>query len=222
MRLLVAEDFNNKNFYNEAELASYTAERDMAVTCRVLALNASGTLTLKPKIDGRTVGPTMDWTRMGAKIMCNAWVFALILKSGQEFTVHVKSTDMYDLAVDGTVYIAEQDTPTADVYSPVIERLRDDGAAIPADRWSVLWQKNGVTLTSGVTSPTLTVRQRSDAAALFSDQALTAVGSSGAFKYDATGAERPAAGESLIATAAATIDGAARSSPGVIVKDHTR
>lgn len=222
MKIVQETAFSNKSYKMFDLLASYTAPRDMLVTsCVHTTTTTSGILVLYATVDDRYAGPVgSGWAPNVANVLCNGNILPLILESGQELKVYISSNNINDTDESGTVYIAELDTPTEDLYTASIERLRDDLAATAADEWSVLWHKNGVPLTSGVTDAKLTVTKRSDAGDLFTDQTLTAVGSTGAFKYDASGDERGSDGETLIAVATATIDGATRSFTEIIATDR--
>jgi hypothetical protein len=221
MKFLLQQTFTGKSYYGGDLLASYTAARDMLVTlCVDTTTSVAGTLALWPTVDGRYVGPVSNWAPASQHVLCNGMAFPLPLKAGQTLNVYVSSTAAADNNESGTVYLAELDVPTEDLYTAVIERLRDDLADTAADQWSVLWHRNGVPLTAGVTDPTLTVTQRSDGQDLFADKTVTAVGSTGLLKCDATGAERGSDGETLIAKATATIDGATRTFTEIIARDR--
>ena len=77
------------------------------------------------------------------------------------------------------------------------------------DRYSARWFKDGTRLTSGITSPTITVTRRADGAVLINAAALTDVGS-GMLYYSATGAERQTLGHAYEVSVSATIDAATR------------
>lgn len=87
------------------------------------------------------------------------------------------------------------------------------------DEYTVQWYKNDAPVTSGITSPTIQVIKRSDGTNLIASTALTQIGSSGAYKYDATGGSRLADGDSAVAVLVATIDSASRTWRKVIGKD---
>jgi hypothetical protein len=96
-----------------------------------------------------------------------------------------------------------------DVYSARIDFRRD--AANSRDEYTVGFAKNGVPITSGVTSPTLTVTNRSGTV-LISAAALTEIGTTEVFCYNTTSAgQRQTMGDSCIVAVAATIDGSSRS-----------
>jgi hypothetical protein len=221
MKFLLQQAFTGKSYYGGDLLASYTAARDMLVTLRVdTTTSVAGTLALWPAVDGRHVGPVSTWAPGAQHVLCNGAAFPLPLKAGQVLNVYVSSTSAADNDESGNVYLAELDVPTEDLYTAVIERLRDDLADSAADEWSVLWHCNGIPVTTNVVDPTLTVTQRSDGQDLFADKALAAVGSTGVLKCDVTGAERGPDGETLIAKAAATINGATRTFTEIIARDR--
>jgi hypothetical protein len=97
-----------------------------------------------------------------------------------------------------------------------VKLTRDTNAA--QDEWTVVWFKNGVAVTSGITSPTIQVVKRADGTDLVSSTAMTQIGSTGAYKYDEA-TNRISTGESAVAIAGGTIDGAARTWRRVITRD---
>lgn len=96
-----------------------------------------------------------------------------------------------------------------DIYSARIDFRRD--AANSRDEYTVAFARNGVPITSGVSSPTLTVTDRSGAV-LINAAALAEIGTTEVFYYNTTSAaQRQTLGDSCIIAVAATIDGSARS-----------
>ena len=94
------------------------------------------------------------------------------------------------------------------IYTAVIGYQRGETEGL--DRYTVYWLKNGERLTSGITSPTLTVTNRSTEAALLSAVAMTDAGS-GNLKYVTTSAsQRQTLGIPYLLATSATIDGATR------------
>jgi len=102
-------------------------------------------------------------------------------------------------------------------YDADIDPRVSDVEAI--DGWGVRFFKNGVALTSGVTSPTLTVKERSSGSTLISAVTLTAAGSAGDYYYAAEAAERMSKGVEYEATVTATIGGASRSVTRLVGRD---
>ena len=96
-----------------------------------------------------------------------------------------------------------------DVYTAKVLLLDDNAGTV--DRYVVSWFKNGSVVLTGVTSPTIRVVKVSDGADLVPVTAMTEVGLLSRFRYDASAAERIAAGSAYLAIASATIGGAARS-----------
>lgn len=82
-------------------------------------------------------------------------------------------------------------------------------AANTTDRWTMVWFKNGVPLTAGVTSPTLQVIKHSDGTDLIASTAMTQEGSTESFTKDES-TNQIVAGASYEARAQATIGGATR------------
>ncbi len=87
------------------------------------------------------------------------------------------------------------------------------------DEYSVTWFKNGVRVPSGITSPTIQIVKRADGTDLVASTAMTQIGTTGSYKYDASGGEQATLGEANIAIVGATIDGSARSFSRLISRD---
>lgn len=106
----------------------------------------------------------------------------------------------------------------AAIYAAQID-LSDDESNTQ-DEYSVQWFKNGSPVTSGVTSPTIQVIKRADGTDLVAAAAMTEIGSTGAYKYDATAeANRISAGEAVVVQVQATIDGATRTWRRMLSRD---
>lgn len=103
--------------------------------------------------------------------------------------------------IDDAVVAADMDSYTAKVW--VIK----DGTT--ADHYGVRWYKNGIPITSGITSPVIQVIKASDGTDLIASTALTEIGSTHRFKRDET-TNKMTAGQMYFATVSATIDGSAR------------
>ena len=87
------------------------------------------------------------------------------------------------------------------------------------DEYTVTWFKNGMVVTNGVTAPTIEVIRRSDGMALVAaGTPLSPIGTSGGLKYDEP-TNRVAAGEAVLVTVTATIQGAARVWRRIITRD---
>jgi hypothetical protein len=117
-----------------------------------------------------------------------------------------------DTGTDGVVL-----TSAYDLYTAHIELTVDE--ANSKDEWTVIWFKNGARVTSGITVPTIQIVKRADGTDLIGAAAMTQIGTTGAYKYDATTTARSTAGEAVLAVVAATIDAASRSFAKVITRD---
>ncbi len=106
-----------------------------------------------------------------------------------------------------------------DIYFADVHCARDPRSATPRDEYTLVWFKNGLPVVAGISDATLSVVRRSDGDNLVAATALTAVGSSGAWKLDVTGAARQTPGDAVIAVATATIDGTSRTWRKVLGKD---
>lgn len=104
------------------------------------------------------------------------------------------------------------------VYHAQIELTRDTPHT--ADEYTGRWYRDLVRLTAAdVTSPTIQVVRRANGADLLPETALTQIGSTGAWKYDATGAQRLTSGEAGIVVMRATVDGATRTFEKIVGRD---
>ena len=106
---------------------------------------------------------------------------------------------------------------STDVYHADIHLDIDD--ANDTDEYTVSWFKNGVPLTSGITSPTIQVIKRTDGTDLQASTAMIQVGSTGVYKKDCTTTTRITAGEAVAVLVGAMIGGSARSFIRVIGRD---
>jgi len=104
-----------------------------------------------------------------------------------------------------------------DVYPADIGFTIDDTNA--RDEYTVQWFRNGTPVTSGVTVPTIQAIKRANGTDLIPSSVMTQIGSTGAYKYDASTTERTTAGEAVVVVASATINGATRTWRKVITRD---
>jgi hypothetical protein len=105
------------------------------------------------------------------------------------------------------------------VYTAKLLLFDDDAAT--TDRYVVSWFKNGVVITSGITSPTIQVVRAADGTNLIPSTAMTEIASLGRYRYNATGGQRIIAGVSYIVFVSATIDGAVREWDQPMGRDST-
>lgn len=111
-------------------------------------------------------------------------------------------------AFDNTAAPTVDLTTDNDVYTAKIYLVVDQ--ANTQDEYTVIFAKNGVDLTAGVTSPTIQVLKWADGTDLIASTALTEIGSTEIFKHTATTTARLTAGQTAIVKVAATIDGSTR------------
>lgn len=105
-----------------------------------------------------------------------------------------------------------------DVYPADIQCTIDD--TNDRDEYTVQWFRNGAPVVSGITVPLIQVVKRADGTDLIASTAMTQVGSTGAYKYDAaTEAERNTAGEAVLVQVSATINGSTRTWRKLITRD---
>jgi len=107
---------------------------------------------------------------------------------------------------------------TPAVYTAKIEFTKD--ATNSRDEYAVRWSKNGVRVTSGITSPTIQVVKWADGTNLVASTNMTQIGSGGAYKYSESN-NRTTAGENYEVITAATIDGATRTFSRWVTRDDT-
>lgn len=100
-----------------------------------------------------------------------------------------------------------------DGYTGKLSIVDDDTGT--TDRWVMVWYKNGIPLTAGITSPTIQVVKMSDGTDLVASTAMTQVGSTPFFKKDEV-TNRIVNGAAYGAICAATIGGASRTWPQII------
>lgn len=131
-------------------------------------------------------------------------IYQLVLTTSEmdAQVVAVKITATDALAVSAVI------TTDPDIYTAKLTLTDDNGGT--ADRYEIVWFKNGVRVTTGITSPTLQVIKAADGTDLIAATAMTQIGTTGAYRYTATGAERIVSGAQYYAVAQATIDGATR------------
>jgi len=103
-----------------------------------------------------------------------------------------------------------------DVYHADIRLTRDSTNS--RDEYTVTWFRNGVPVTSGITTPLIQVVKRADGTDLVAETAMTQIGSTGSYKYDEA-SDRMTVGEAVVAICTATIDGSARSWRRVCTRD---
>lgn len=101
-----------------------------------------------------------------------------------------------------TFGLALQDTYQAKLW------MADDNSNA-ADRYVAVWFKNGEPVTAGITSPTIQIIKTADGTDLVASTAMTAVGSTGLFRYNEA-TNRLVNGASYAAKITATIGGVIR------------
>ena len=106
---------------------------------------------------------------------------------------------------------------TERVYHASIELTRDN--INQRDEYTVRFLRDLVRLTAGITTPTIQLVKRADGTDLLAETALSQIGATGAYKYDATAASRLTNGEAAIAVVRATIDGQTRTMERMVGRD---
>lgn len=155
----------------------------------------------------------------------NAWAGAALADPGTAGVPDVNAeyisddataADNAELMFDGTGYAGgttklQVDAVTAgtglDVYQAKIT-LTDDNSGVN-DRYIVIWHKNGMPITSGITVPKIQVIKAADGTDLVGETAMTQIGGTGLYKYDEA-SNRVTSGAAYIAKVTATIDASTR------------
>jgi hypothetical protein len=114
----------------------------------------------------------------------------------------INAAAMADGAIDDAALAADVDSYAAKIW--VIKE------GTTADHYAVRWFKNGIPITSGITSPTLQVIKGSDGTDLITSTALTEIGSTHRFRKDES-TNKMVGGAIYFAVVSATIDGSTRS-----------
>lgn len=105
-------------------------------------------------------------------------------------------------AIDAATFNADTDTYQAKVW------LTDDDTGT-ADRYTVIWYKNGQPIVSGITSPTIQVYKIADGSDLVASTAMTEIASTGTYRY-VEASNRIVDGVGYIILVSATIGGSGR------------
>ena len=103
------------------------------------------------------------------------------------------------------------------LYSAILEFNRDAGT--PQDEYTVVWLRNGVRISSGITLPTIQVIDVTDGSDLIASTPMAEIGGTQTFEYIAITTEILPAAQAGIAFIGATIDGSVRSFPITFGRD---
>lgn len=136
------------------------------------------------------------------------------LASDDGFDGYVDAQDSLATARDNLIAI--QDLIT-DVYHADITLICDELNS--QDEYIVIWFKNGIRQTGGITAPTIQVVKRVDGTDLIASTAMTQIGSTQAYKYTASGSERQTAGEGCLVIVGATIAAGGRTFAKALGRD---
>jgi len=156
-----------------------------------------------------------DGNGLGTYAPDPAWPVDLDTEAVYGVTFYASPTSPSDPPIgyqdDPTGYIASQ---VADIYHAEIELTIDDDNN--QDEYTAVWFKNGLKITSGITSPTIQVVQRDDSD-LVAVTPMTAIGSGG-LKYNEA-SNRVTEGEAVEVRITATIDGSSRAWSDLVGRD---
>jgi hypothetical protein len=132
--------------------------------------------------------------------------------------VAIAADDTNNYAINATAIDTDANAQVSatNVYHADIELTVDETNL--RDEYSAVWYKDGVRITSGITSPTIQVIKRVDGTDLIASTAMTQIGSTGAYKYDEA-TSRVIAGEAVVVVVNGTIDSAARTFARALSRD---
>lgn len=166
-------------------VAGVQSAANITSTGNTILISASGKVT---------AGTVDDKTSYALSTVANQAIANEVVSSTDWITMVGSVGDIYTEVVSTLLYTAS------------ISMIKD----ATTDEYTIQWFRNGIPLTSGITSPTIQVIKRSDGSNLIASTALTQIGSTGAYKYDATTTARLASGDSAVVVVTATIDSASR------------
>ena len=177
--------------YIDTEVGAIKAKTDLIPAAPASTTNiTAGTITT---VTNLTNAPTSGDLTATMKTSVQTAADAAITANATIIEIEAETDAIAGIATDTA-------TP---VYHADIELTVDNINS--QDEYTVVWFKNGVRQTA-VTAATIQVVKRSDGSNLIASTAMTQIGSTGAFKYDAVTTQRTTAGEDAIAIASATID----------------
>lgn len=114
--------------------------------------------------------------------------------------------------------LATDGTDNVPVYHADVQFTRDQQSV--QDEYTVVWFKSGVIATPTESpSPTIQVVKREDGSDLVSKTAMTQIGSTGLYKFNAVGDDRLTRGEAVVVIVTAVIDGSERRFARVVGRD---
>ena len=122
----------------------------------------------------------------------------------------VYAANVYDSLVGASDYLQIEAVAmgtSLDVYQAKITLTDDDSNS--NDRYVVVWYKNGMPVTSGITVPKIQVIKVADGTDLVAEASMTQIGGTGMYRYDEA-SNRVVNGAAYIAKATSTIDAATR------------
>lgn len=129
------------------------------------------------------------------------------------------TVSFFDGDIDGLAADAINDAALAadtDSYQAKTVFLDDDGRGF--DRYTTVWYKNGVLITSGITLPLLRVYNAQTGADLVASAAMTVIPTEAGFRFDEATA-RALDGINYVAEVKATIDGSVRTDEQPVGRD---
>jgi hypothetical protein len=221
------------------DLTETTDEHYRDLVLAFVSGNLTGSASVVENYDGTTKTITLDETLVEAPANGDEFVILAahvhtVTSIAEEVRSEMDSnstqlsaivTDTNELQTDdvpGLISALPQDktgytlAASEDVYHANIQ-LTVDGANTQ-DEYTVTWFKNGARITSGITSPTIQVVNRSAGTDLVASTAMTQIGSTGSYKYD-EGTSRLTNGEAALVIVSASIDSGTRSFSKLLGRD---
>lgn len=186
-------------------------------TCTAGTITVTGAGTITDNSNGSTV--TMQVAEADAIQLGGSTQSATDLKSFAD-AGYDPATNKITGVADGSIVAASFATDT-DTYQAKVDWIDDNGAGTPADHYVVAWYKNAEPVISGITTPLIQVVKVSDGTDQIAQTAMTQIGATGLYRYDATSTARLTNGLAYYALVTATIGGSARTWYQPVGRDST-
>ena len=226
---LLDTEHADRDLTSEVAVLTHTPSASDAKQCQAMVLfgdgskdldGSGGAFAITVTVGSQTVEPDPQTVTFSSAARTAIWTNPFPVPANSAVVVKAKSPNAADTDVDVTAYLYEvPHGEIVDIYHAVIDLTIDD--ANSQDEYTVVWFKNGVRLAAGITLPKIQGVKRADGTDLVAETAMTAIGSSGGVKYDATTTKRTTEGEAVVVIVKATIDGAVRTFSEVVGRDSS-
>lgn len=189
-------------------------------------LNGTGatTITLGYTLGSQT-GPNETFSLASGVVRGVVRGGVILVPANVALALKLTSSNGSDSDVDVTAYLMDVGGSAAgvvaafaDLYHADIDYRRDSAAG--EDIYGVRWYKNGVRVTSGITTPTLTVKNQESGSTLINGDAMTDAGSGQLYlTVNTASGKRQTQGQEYEVLVSATIDSAARTFSKCVGRD---